>query len=272
MIDLTQAIGLPVQLDPDTLTLRFGKGVGSVGQEDVHYGDLASMLLNAESSGPDLIYRHYPQVYRHEDENLLRSRQICLELTVMAPGCFGTEPLKTCGHYHNLVPGTSFTYPVIKEVVHGKCHFLLQKADPPYERISDAVLLMGEARERVVIPPGYGHLEINPTDGPVVLATVHSTDLTGLFEPYIQRKGACYYATKAENTLLFVPNAAYPDIPTLRVGRAHELPDFALTGQTLYRSVVQEPDRFELLNHPHRFKERFSGLFDFTHVMHGLLL
>ncbi|HEY9765224.1 MAG TPA: glucose-6-phosphate isomerase family protein [Chroococcales cyanobacterium] len=272
MVDLSQAVGFSVQLDPDTLTLRFGEGIISFGSEEIHFDDLAPMLLNAESNGPDLITRIYPEVLQNTDRELLATKRLRFEFTVMASGSLGDEEIKTRGHYHSLVPETNLSYPKVIEVIQGRCFFLLQKAEPPYEKLEDAVLIMANARERVVIPPGYGHLEINPTEGPVVLMSCVSSEMLPVRGPYLQRKGACYYATRAEKTTLLVPNEAYPNIPTLRVGSAHELPDFAKTGEGLYLSMIHEPWRLDVLSHPERYHELFAEALDSAHIMRGLLL
>lgn len=272
MIDLTPRLGFELHFDPQTHSFQAGPDAVLGDRRDVLFDELSRELLNAESDGPDLIARVYSQVYAKKDETALKEYRVRFELKILNQGMLGPEPLKTAGHYHNLIPGTSVSYPKIFEVLHGKCHFLLQKANPPYETVTDAVLIIAEEGERIVVPPGYGHTEINPTQSPVVLASWFAKDAKAIEEPYIQRKGACYYATRAEKTLLFVPNEAYPDIPALRVGRAHELLDFAVTGQPFYRGMIENTQRLKRLTLANFFPEEFQGIFKFAQEMHGLLL
>src|SRR5208283_4184895 len=80
------------------------------------------------------------------------------------------EYVKTKGHYHPADPaGTG--YPELYDVTEGRALFLIQS-----RTLDDVILISAETGARVVIPPGYGHITINPSpDATLVLANLVST-------------------------------------------------------------------------------------------------
>jgi glucose-6-phosphate isomerase len=90
------------------------------------------------------------------DQAHLESQQVRFDMTVIPPGVICGEYVKTKGHYHPTAPdGTG--YPELYQVIEGEAHYLLQKED-----LSDVVVVHAKAGESVFIPPGYGHVTINP--------------------------------------------------------------------------------------------------------------
>jgi glucose-6-phosphate isomerase len=107
----------------------------------------------------------------------------------------------------------------------------------------------------MVIPPGYGHVTINPTpDQTLAMANLVSTAFTSDYRWYDTMHGAAYYELTGGVVL---KNPAYPAVPMLRRVRniRSMLSDLGI-GDTLYDFVVN--DRIaHLLNHP----EEFAGFF-----------
>jgi glucose-6-phosphate isomerase len=156
---------------------------------------------------------------------------------------------KTKGHYHPENPaGTG--YPELYEVRDGTAHFLLQT-----NALEDVVLIEARKGDIIVIPPGYGHVTINPTpDRTLAMANLVSTAFTSDYRWYDTMHGAAYYELTGGGVL---KNPAYPVVPLLRRVRNIRsiLSDFG-HGTTLYDFVGN--DRIaQLLNHP----EEFAGFF-----------
>jgi glucose-6-phosphate isomerase len=71
----------------------------------------------------------------------------------------GGEYVKTKGHHHPENPaGTG--YPELYEVLDGTAHFQLQT-----KALDDVVLIEVHKGDIIAIPPGYGHVTINPSPG-----------------------------------------------------------------------------------------------------------
>jgi oxalate decarboxylase/phosphoglucose isomerase-like protein (cupin superfamily) len=77
-------------------------------------------------------------------------------------------------------PKLRYTYRELYEVLKGDAHYLLQRAQNK-ERVDEAILVKATRGDKVLIPPNYGHVTINPPhaeDGqlgvPIVRVTVQA--------------------------------------------------------------------------------------------------
>ena len=61
-IDLTAIAGLPVRLDPETLTLVFGDGITTEPLAQRRIDDIRPMLPDPDATGPDPLYSIYMDV------------------------------------------------------------------------------------------------------------------------------------------------------------------------------------------------------------------
>jgi glucose-6-phosphate isomerase len=101
-----------------------------------------------------------------------------------------SECNKTFGHVHPLSQSGT-PWPEIYEVLDGQAHFLLQKVSQL--GVEDAVLLSAKKGECALIPPGYGHVTINPGSKALLLANLVCDRFESDYSPYAQRRGACFY-------------------------------------------------------------------------------
>jgi len=100
------------------------------------------------------------------------------------------ERNKTFGHVHPpFQKGTAWSE--VYEVLEGSAHFLLQKVNGL--GVQDAVLLTGKKGDRLMVPPGYGHVTINTGKTDLVLANLVSDLFESDYSMYAQRRGACFY-------------------------------------------------------------------------------
>jgi oxalate decarboxylase/phosphoglucose isomerase-like protein (cupin superfamily) len=82
----------------------------------------------------------------------------------------GLEFVKTYGHYHPRVnPKLRYTYPEIYEVLDGDAHYLLQRALND-ESVDDVTLVKATRGDKVIVPPNYGHVTINPSERTLKMA------------------------------------------------------------------------------------------------------
>lgn len=130
-------------------------------------------------------------------------------LTVIPAEMLGSEFAKTKGHVH------IGDFKEIYTVLNGQAIFLMQKGDG--NKIEDVCAVKAEKGESVIIPEGYGHVTINPSE----IRTLRTGDWTSencksdysLFE---KMHGACYYYTKTG----WIKNENYKIAPALRFEKA----------------------------------------------------
>ena len=133
--------------------------------------DMRSVLAAPSCRVTDPLYYMYRDLARLEaDRRWLTDHRLRYDITVIPPRDLCGEHVKTKGHYHpDNAAGTG--YPELYEVLDGTAQFLLQSRP-----LDDVILVHADTGARVIIPPGYGHITINPSPGvTLVLANLVST-------------------------------------------------------------------------------------------------
>lgn len=185
------------------------------------------------------------------------------DLTVIPPGRLGDEFVKTIGHYHPYKPATGVRYPEIYEVVHGKVFWLLQSASEDLERLEEVYLLAAPRGDKLLVPPGFGHVSINPADQVLVLANWQVRGNRGIYEPYEIHNGAAYYVIQSERLgrggktstdFEFVPNLSYKQVPPLKRAQIRELPQYDLrSALPMYFTGVKNLAAMDFLVNPENY-------------------
>lgn len=258
MKDLSKVSALPLALDEHTSQLHFSGDLPAVTPAVRRLEELRPVLMNPTATGPDEVYWMYREVVRPEDQAVFQRMGVRYDITVLSPGRIGGEFVKTLGHYHPLVPGATVTYPEVYEVLHGTAHYLLQK--PANGRdLADIVIIEAEAGDKVLIPPGYGHITINMGRTPLVMGNLVARDFASRYEPYLQLQGGAYYAVREGGEETLVWNQRYGQAPELRMLPPEEHPELGVKhAQPLYAAAVADPDRFRYLNHPQEYGDQLA--------------
>jgi glucose-6-phosphate isomerase, archaeal len=207
--------------------------------------DLRMVLAerNCIVNGP--LYFMYRDLARFkEDRDLLRNQKVRYDVTVIPPMVLCGEYVKTKGHYHpNNQKGIG--YPEIYEIIEGSAEYLLQD-----RQLSDAVVVSAGKGDIVLIPPGYGHVTINPGKATLIMANIVSTEFSSIYEDYEALNGAVYYRM---DNMGYIKNPKYPKYPKLRHIRKCNMRGFpALCNRPLY-GMVGENDTLRFLNYPEEF-------------------
>lgn len=227
---------------------------GPLPEPDIRMADeMSSVLSNPDCLYEGEMYYMYRDVAMSDsDHGWLHEQGIRYDITVIPPRDLCGEFVKTIGHYHPENPkGTG--YPEVYEVMEGHAHYLLQAYDH-----SNVVVVDAYAGDLVLVPPGYGHVTINPTNNTFLqMANLVSSRFQSDYHEYEKRRGAAYYEMTDGN---FLKNPFYPGIPPLRKIKASEFKAaFCELCVPLYSMVEQRRDVLAILNHPERYLSFFSG-------------
>lgn len=241
---------LPLAVDPETGRLEFRGGLPPVTPAVRTLAEMREVLEDPAAPGPDELYYMYRDVGFPQDRERLHAHGLRYDITVILPVRVGREFAKTAGHYHPDVPGANLPYPEIYEVLHGTAWYLLQRRSG--DGVSDVVLVKATPGDKVLIPPGYGHITINPGPDVLVMSNLVEKDFRSLYEPYRQRRGGAYYCVTGDgDEPRFVPNPLYGAVPSLRVVSAAPQPDLGLDPAVpLYRAAAADPSRYAYLVRP----------------------
>ena len=157
------------------------------------------------------VYFMFRDVCKAKDAKKIMESDLRYDITIMLPLKLGVELNKTAGHYHPFVPSTNVTYPELYEVIDGDAYFLVQEVDG--DKVMDAFIIKAKKGDRVIVPPNYGHVTINAGLKPLIIANWVCRNFDGIYQPYLEKRGAVYYILKKFGEVEVVKNDAYTNIP-----------------------------------------------------------
>ncbi|HQD23692.1 MAG TPA: glucose-6-phosphate isomerase family protein [Methanoculleus sp.] len=213
--------------------------------------DMRDVLADPDCTSDQPLYFMYRDLARsRSDREWLRQHHLRYDITVIPARVLCGEYVKTKGHYHPRNAAGEY-YPEVYEVLKGRGHYLLQTCTA-----DDVVMIEASIGEKVLIPPGYGHVTINPGREELVMANLVSSDFSSDYGPYVERRGAAYYEMEGG---ALVKNPRYPDAPPVRCCDPVEVPEFGIRrGCGLY-DLVGQPHSVAFLNRPEEFMEIMVG-------------
>lgn len=254
--DLQQECGLPVKFDTETCELLLGEGLNSPSYCTRKMRDLDEVWANPVNGENRVIYRYTAGLHLGGDEAVWRDANVVFGIVIFPPGEFSGEYVKSSGQFHPPVPPTNQATPELYTVLSGTGHFMLHKASAPdYDDVKDPVLVEVQAGETFVVPPDYGHLQINPVSEPLVFSYVVMDGMKGQYQPYKKKKGAAFYEM-ADKDNRFVRNNNYDPKLELRIVKAGEicqLPE--LNKKVTYQAVMDKLSELKFLTDPAAFPE-----------------
>jgi glucose-6-phosphate isomerase len=230
LLNLESHTGLPICIEIESCEFLLGDGlnVPSLCTRKLH--DLDPVWASRIDGEDKVIYRYTGPMWLSNDAEVWKQARVGYGVVYFPPGVYGGEFVKSSGQFHAILPGDSMATPEIYTVLVGRGHFMLQRSTPPYGDVSDAVLVEANAGETFAVPPDFGHLQINPTDGPLVFSYTVMNPLASNYEPYRRFHGATYYEM-AEGAERFVFNPRYPRQVPLRILQAAALRQLPFLGE-----------------------------------------
>jgi len=252
MINLQTMAFLNIELGDGQLS--FGPGLEPVIPACRALDEARYAFLDATAGGRADLYYMYRNVARDEDRAILAKHGLRFDITVIMPGLIGQEYNKTVGHYHPVKSGTSCTYPEVYEVLSGEATYLLQRPGDQVGRVADAYIVTALAGDKVVIPPGYGHITINAKNTPLVMANWVAAEFASVYGEIKELCGGAYYLLEKNLAGEWMPNPRYTELPALRFVEPQEHVEFGLkAGEPMYRIIIETPDKLRFLTHPEEF-------------------
>jgi glucose-6-phosphate isomerase, archaeal len=200
-------------------------------------------IPDCDLSGP--LYYMFRDLARSDgDREWLRTMHLRYDVTVIPPASVCGECVKTKGHFH---PDNSagIGYPEIYEVISGSAEYLLQD-----RRQSDIVAVRVGKGEKVLIPPGYGHVTINPGNDTLVMANIVSTEFESEYLEYEQMRGGAFYRM-ADGT--YARNERCRSGISLRRIEGCNLSGFPELAVSSLYDLVGNPGALRFLNHQEEY-------------------
>lgn len=197
----------------------------------------------------DLYYMYRDLYISKRDHALIKENDVRYDITIIPPSNMGLEYVKTAGHYHPQIKGTSYTYPEVYEVLSGEAHYLLQKYGN--STVTDVVLVEAKEGDKVIVPPNYGHVTINPSNKELKMANWVSDQFQSIYEPYRERKGATYFEL-TDGSL--IENKNYENLPEIRHLKPTNLKELGFYKNKEMYGLIRDPEKLQYLNYPHEYQ------------------
>ena len=193
----------------------------------------------------DLYYMYRDLALSKKDRDAMKEEDLRYDITVIPPGMLGVEYTKTLGHYHPIAPGTDLSYTEIYEILEGEAHYLLQKEEKG--KITDVVLVKAGKGDKIIMPPNYGHVTINPGRKELKMSNLVSGKFSSVYQPYKDKQGGAYFELQKG----FVSNRNYGKLPELRIVKAKNVPELGLKrSKEIYSLVRNGIKKLGFLNRP----------------------
>lgn len=252
-VDLKGNSGLDIKLETQTARLLFGQGLNAPVPAVRDIDQMREVLLDSKINEPGELYYMYRDVYRLKEKPLLEANSLRYDVTVIKPDALGRELMKTAGHYHPKDFGELY------EVLEGNALCLLQRPSAgDFRVIEDVIAVKAQAGQKIVIPPRYGHILINPGPGCLVTSNWVSSRFSSEYGLYKQASGAAYFVA---GNLEFIKNQFFKELPAVSFARpAPCLERFGLKeGEPMYPIITRDAARLDFLNQPAKYE--YSDVF-----------
>lgn len=202
----------------------------------------------------ELYYMYRDLFLSRADKEKLQQQDLRYDITIIPPNMLGCEYIKTAGHYHPLVPGGSVTYPELYEILEGEALYFLQNQD-----LSDVVAVYASAGDKVLVPPGYGHITINRSNKTLKMANYVARNFSSLYGPFLENGGGAYFFTREG----WIKNIRCPQAAPMRRVEAPDSSSLRKLGLAKGREMyplLRVPGILDYLTKPEQHPDLFAGL------------
>ncbi len=196
--------------------------------------------VNRQEKNFDLYYM-YRDLTRTQDKEIFQENNVRFDVTVIPPQTLGSEFVKTAGHFHpDAKEGVGF--PEVYELMFGEGIYLLQK-DSIENNIIEIMIVKAKAGDQILIPPGYGHITINPSKTEtLVMNNLVSSAFSSIYGSIKEKQGAAYLLL---NNGSWIKNDQY----TEEINILKREPE-KIVNKPFYLSFIESPDKWIYLNEP----------------------
>ena len=257
IIDLKEKSGLGLEFDTDKPKMSFDKDLQSRAPAIRTIDQMKEVLLDKDIQQPQELYYMYRDIYRLSDKPILDKHKLRYDVTAIRPSRLGKEFMKTAGHYHPESFGELY------EVVYGRCFCLMQRASlQDYRIIEELILAEAVCGQKIVIPPGFGHILINPGPDYLVTSNWVSSRFASRYELYKKAQGAAYFIIPSEDGSRVTPslkigieiikNPLFTEVADVSFTQpARQIKRFGLIeGSPMYSLINKDPKVLDFLNQP----------------------
>lgn len=259
--------GLPIFFDEESRRISFTNGLNCKDKGKKFIKQMRGLFYREDNFNENsLCYETYRDIAYDRDRDHFKKFDFRYDITVVRSGTVNGEFLKTSGHYHGYIPGKTYTYPEIYEVLMGNAVYILQKVknfDRSEEepKIDEVKAVFVEAGEAIIIPPFYGHCSINVGHEPLIFSNIAVVSCPLFYEPIREKKGLASYVLENDNSINFLRNPNYDNSPEIKSIKPNENPKLGINFRnSVYQEFIREPEKFRFLLDPQPYLDELRSM------------
>ncbi len=254
MHSIEKITGLPITKSGDDLI--FGELLTEPSFQKKSYLEYKDFFQNKKLDKNIILYYIYRNVSLLKDLELFEKFNLRYDLTLIFPNKIGDEINHTVGHIHKKNEN-GLPYTEIYQVIEGDAIFLLQKED-----LKKIYAINAKQGDKVIIPPGFGHVTINKSINKHLLISNIFTREENVSEYsfFKSHSGAMWYPKMSSlNEASFEMNPEYKthtNIVKLESNTISNIESFS--NKSLYVEFIENPEKFGFINNPENFGDILS--------------
>jgi len=244
----------PLAISLSDKGLGFDNNIATPSFQEKAYPEFKDFFESHNLDIDTVLYYIYRGISLRDDMALWKEAHLRYDITLIFAGTIGEEPIHTVGHFH-IHDKAGYAYPEIYQVLSGNALFILQS-----ENRSSFHVIEASSGKKVIIPPGFGHITLNPSiSEPLIVANIFTDSANSDYSLFREHHGAFYHPHRNNGLIQFAPNPSYDTHPSLKYHKQLKpLPFGICQGSSLYQEATDKITSFEFLNAPERFLDNLS--------------
>ncbi|MFH1785227.1 MAG: glucose-6-phosphate isomerase family protein [Candidatus Micrarchaeota archaeon] len=176
--------------------------------------------------------------------NIYSNHDLRYDITILSALEINGECTKTYGHYHP-EDEKGISYPELYQVLKGEAVFILQRKNR--DGSIDTIMTHAKEGDVILMPPGYGHVSINPGDKALVLSNLVYDKFESVYTDFEENQGGAYYYLKGGE---IVQNSNYIVKHNERMTPEQINERYKFNCKDLLKEFYENPKKFEFLRNP----------------------
>ncbi|MCK4808550.1 MAG: glucose-6-phosphate isomerase [Candidatus Aenigmarchaeota archaeon] len=205
------------------------------------------------------MYYMFRDIHEDADREAAEDNNLRYDITVIPPDMIGDEYVKTQGHCHPCVTGTDVTYPEMYQVLNGEAMFIFEKKEG---KETKTYHIHGKEGDIVILPPGYSHVTVNPTDQILIVANWTESRFKSDYRPMLKTRGLAYYYIRKGNESAFISNINNKDASSLEEIRPIDPELIGLKKDEPMYALIKTPEKLAFLTKPQDYGTFFSKVLE----------
>jgi glucose-6-phosphate isomerase len=246
----------------DETSNRMSVNQFQIAPREIKVKDLGCSFFDKKSYNEmknQVLYYIFDNIADENTFSLFEEENIKHEMIVIPPLKIVKEFAKTAGYYNSKVSKVNMTFPEVYEVISGTAHCLMQSM--AFDGFVDVIAMEAHVGEKIIMPPGYGVVMINPENETLMVSKFVSRNSVQNFETMKSKGGASYFEILDIDGKKYIANDSYKFIPEIRYMKKLDLEEIGMDmSASLYKLFSEDVKTFEFLSKPQNYGWLFNTI------------